>query len=288
MDIRILLVPVSCADHGVANIEAAFELGKAFGCHVAGLHVRPDPRAAIPYIGEGMTADVIQELCDAAERDSLDKCAKARAVFDDIRERASAPLREAAGPTDGVTAGWFEAVGDEAQAIAARGRIADLSVVGKPRDVNKDSAAGVLEGILFHSGRPVLVVPADCRLKLPRCVAIAWNGSAEAARAVAHSKPFITRADKVFILSVGESSSEIPDAAGLAGYLAWHGVSAEAVGIEETAGTVGAALLSAARDGGADMIVMGAYTHSRWREMILGGVTRYLLANTDLPLLLVH
>ena len=288
MDIRIVLVPVSQADHGTTNVEAAFEVGKALGSHVTGLHVRPDPRAAIPYIGEGMTADVIQELCDAAERDGLEKCARAKNLFERIREQASVPLADMPAVSGEATAGWTEEVGDESHLIAACGRVADLSVMGRPGDMENDGGAGVLEGTLFRSGRPVLVVPANSGFRFPGTVGIAWNGSAEAARAVAYAQPFIAKAEKILVISAGEAADDEPDVSGLIDYLAWHGVAAEAVTAAMTGDGVGGAVLAAARNVGADLLVMGAYTHSRWREMILGGVTRYMLANTDLPLLMAH
>ncbi|MFQ5534255.1 MAG: universal stress protein [Sphingomonadales bacterium] len=288
MEIRVILAPVSHADSVAANVEAAFAVGKAFGSHVAGLHVRADPRAAIPYVGEGMTADIIQELCNAAERDGLEKCATARATFDRIRRAASAPLVERPHPANEATAGWEEAIGDEAQVIASRSRIADLSVVRRPGDADKEGGAGVLEGILFRSGRAALVVPASGAFSFPKSVAIAWNGSAEAARAVAFAMPFIAQAEHAFVMTAGEPSEDLPDAAGLSNYMSWHGIAIEPVRTRTGHESFGALLLGEAKNLGAELIVMGAYTHSRWREMILGGVTRYMLTNSDLPLLLVH
>lgn len=288
MDFRKILVPVSHSGQDMVHIEAAFAVGKVFDCHVEGLHVRPDPRAAIPYVGEGMTADVIQELCNAAERDGLDKCARAHDAFEAARAAAGTPIVEQARHNGGASAAWVEAVGDETQVIAARGRTADLSVVCRPGDVGKDGATGVLEGILFRSGRPALVVPAGDGFGFPKTVAIAWNGSAEAARAVAFAQPFMAKAERVVLITAGETPEDLPDAAAVADYLAWHGVAAELVKASLDRDTVGAVLLGEARSAGADILVMGAYTHSRWREMILGGVTRFMLANSDLPLLLVH
>ena len=291
MSIRVILAPVLngiASTAGATSLRAAFTLASEFGAHVEGLHVRADPRAAIPYIGEGMTADVIQELCDAAEHDGLERAARAEAVFEEERQRTGLARVEGGQAGPAPSAGWSATVGETVQVVSSRARTVDLSVIGRPGDIAGDGARNLFEGLLFRSGRPLLVVPGDREFTTPERIAIAWNGSPEAARAVACALPFLTRAKQVTIVSVGTLAEGLPDADALAQYLHWHGAKAMPTGAGEANEDDGQALLGAARSADANLIVMGAYTHSRWREIILGGVTRYMLENTSLPLFMVH
>jgi nucleotide-binding universal stress UspA family protein len=119
-------------------------------------------------------------------------------------------------------------------------------------------------------------------------VAISWNGSAQAARAVSAALPYITRSDGVVILTVESDRTSASAAPELAAYLAWHGVRAETKIFAPADRAVGAALLKECADAGADLLVMGAYTHSRVRQLILGGVTRHVLAEAAVPLFMAH
>ncbi|MFQ5619515.1 MAG: universal stress protein, partial [Rhodospirillales bacterium] len=145
-----------------------------------------------------------------------------------------------------------------------------------------------LNAALFETGRPVLVAPPSAPAVLGRKVAISWNGSAQAARAVAAALPYIMRSDGVVILTVESDRTSASAAPELAAYLAWHGVRAETKFFSPTNRSIGAALLKECADAGADLLVMGAYTHSRMRQLILGGVTRHVLAEATVPLFMAH
>ena len=122
-----------------------------------------------------------------------------------------------------------------------------------------------------------------------RNIAIAWNGSAEAGRAVAVALPLLARAGSVTILSVAEDdrTRELP-AGELSAYLAWHGITARSRTLPGATSHAGEALMAECRDVGADLLVMGAYTHSRLRQLILGGVTRHVLHHAALACLMCH
>lgn len=146
--------------------------------------------------------------------------------------------------------------------------------------------AATIDAALFDTGRPVLVAPPAAPLQIGRKIAIAWNGSSQAARAVAFSLPFLERAEQVTILVGSGQDSHTPGTA-LAAYLERHGIRAAVEGFD-VAGSVGKSVLERAGELGADLIVMGAYGHSRLREMILGGATREILASATLPVLMAH
>jgi nucleotide-binding universal stress UspA family protein len=288
MSIKTILVPMAGGTHSAVATQCALSLAKLFDAHVTGLHVRPDPRAAIPYIGEGMTADVIQQLCEAAERDGLDSARAARESFEAARQVADVPLCDTPG-TDGVSARWAEEMGAETDVIACYGRLADLTVIDRAEDDDEDAVLSILESLLFVSGRPILVAPAVNPPAITGGTAvITWNGSMEAARAVAFALPFLAQAKRVVVLSAGKTPVDTPSVKQLRQYLAWHQIDSEGLTLEKIGDPTGQLLLDKSHELGAGLVIMGAYTHSRWREMILGGVTRFMLEKGDIPVLMSH
>ena len=145
-----------------------------------------------------------------------------------------------------------------------------------------------LNAALFETGRRVLVAPLLAPTSLGRNIAIAWNGSAEASRAVANAIPFLTRSEAVIILAAETDKTPHSTAGELATYLAWHSIAAEIGDFSPERPSVGEALLGEATSRGADLLVMGGYSHSRMRQLILGSVTRHVLTAAELPVLMAH
>ncbi|MHA1570718.1 MAG: universal stress protein, partial [Alphaproteobacteria bacterium] len=144
-----------------------------------------------------------------------------------------------------------------------------------------------LEAVLFESGRPVLVVPPGTGLGDYDNIAIAWDGSLEASRAMHGAMPLLAAAGKVVVLAVGEDDRDPAPTEALTATLACHGIAATTRLIAQD-GAIGVALLSGAVEAGCGLMVMGGYGHSRLREMVLGGVTRDVLAASALPVLIAH
>ena len=162
--------------------------------------------------------------------------------------------------------------------------------------VVRDAGATLtLNAALFDSGRPVLVTPpgdqggASKPFSVGGHVAISWNGSAEAARSVGSAMGLISKADKVTVLTVDSDRTSAARAPELADYLEWHGVVPDTRTFSADSGpSIGEALLAECGTLGVDLLVMGAYTHSRVRQLILGGVTRHVLEQATLPLFMAH
>lgn len=191
----------------------------------------------------------------------------------------------------GIHSEWSTVEGIGAASVARQTRYADLTVLGQVDPEAPSDSRIVPEEVVLSSGRPVLIVPYAGRFEsLARRVLVAWNVSREAARAVGDALPLLADAEAVTVLSINAergTQSEQP-ASDLAHYLARHGVEAEARAIVAKDPAVGAALLAHAADFGADLIVMGAYGHSRTRELLMGGATRHLLRHMTVPLLMAH
>lgn len=285
MSIRKILVSVDGTPAARPVLETAFAVGRHLAAHVEALHVRPDPRDAIPLVGEGMSGAMIEELITITEEEGASRAATARAMFDELREAAAVPKASEPSPT-GLSAAWREETGREDETTVRRGRLADLVVVGRPTAQAEASSPLTFNAALFESGRPVLVAPMQATPSIGRTVAIAWSGSAEASRAVTAALPFVKKADASVILSIATDNTAGTAGAELADYLAWHGVDAGRHTVAGDGGSVGEALLKACA--GVDLLVMGAYTHSRLRQLILGGTTRHVLERATMPLLMAH
>lgn len=286
MAIRKLVVPVGATEAGRQALEAAFAVGYALAAHVEVLHVRPDPQDSIPLLGEGVSGAMVEELIILTEKEAAARAATAQRQFEESRLRWGIPLAHVpslAGPSTR----WLEVVGRENDATITQGRLADLIVVGRLQSEADSLAAATLNAALFESGRPVLVVPDTPPREIGKRVAIAWNGSAESARSVSAALALLKGAEMVVLFSATTERTPADTAAGLVDFLAWHGVSAVAEALPG-AGSVGRAVLDAAGAAGVDLLVMGAYTHSRLRQLILGGVTHDILAEARLPLLMAH
>lgn len=285
MSIRKIVVPVDGTDATRLSLDTAFRLGLTLSAHVEVLHVRADPRLAVPLVGEGMSGAMIEELIDLTEKESAARAAKARELFDQARETCGIPFSETPSES-GPTAGWIEAVGAEDEVLVRRGRLADLLVVARPTAHAETPSVVTFNAAVFESGRPVLVAPMEAPKSRGQKVVISWNGSAEAARAVSAGLPLIKCAESVRVLNVDTGDPGGGSGAGVTELLAWHGITAEHCTISADDGPVGAAIIKASI--GADLLVMGAYTHSRLRQLILGGVTRHVLERATLPLLMAH
>ena len=176
--------------------------------------------------------------------------------------------------------------------VGREARFHDLIVLPRPYGVSggTDVAQAALEGALFATISPVLVCPPVPTAAMGRKILVAWNGDQEAMRAIRAALPFLQDADQVEIVMVEPQKTNDPNAPGYAlmSMLTRHGVNAILSPISRTAERVSDTLRQKAREMGADMIVMGAYGHSRFRERFLGGATREMLTDAELPVLMTH
>ncbi len=277
-----ILAVVSDKDTGLTSLSAACTVGRAFASHVEALHVR------ISAFAQADTATMFEGVRKAAEAELAARAEAAKRMFDDLCRERGIPVVAAPQTYSTPSAAWREEDGREEDAVTMRGRLADLVVMARPRPGHEPPYLASVQAALGETGRPLLLVPAATAAPVGTTVVIAWNGSAEAARAVSAALPFITRAGKVVVLSAPEGRSLAPTCADLATYFAWRGVDVACHTVAADGAAVGAALLHEAAGLGADLFVMGAYTHSRWRETILGGVTRHILSHAEIPVLMCH
>ncbi len=288
MTIKTLLAPVSAADVSRSTLEVALAVASRVGAHIDVMHVRPDPRGLVPYTGEGMDGSMIEEIMDVTEREGGERAAQTKELFDAFAAEKSVTVTAEPAAGDDVTISWHTDVGREDEIVAIRGRLYDLIVVGRPL---KDAALPspiTLEAALLDTGRPIIVAPPEAPATLGTSIAIAWEGSPEAARAIADAMPLLEQAETITILAPANGQVAPIDPEDLVRQLGWHGVSARVQPFDAAVTELGAAFLDQCAQAGADMLIKGAYSQSRLRQLILGGRTRHILANTTIPVLLAH
>ncbi len=255
----------------------AISVADAFGAHLAAVAFSYDPIIP-PTIMGGVPASFIDE--QRAENEKAAKDAVAR--FDEAARRAGISF-ESRSMTASVAGG--------ADTFGRIARRFDLSIVGQTEPDKVAPEELIVEGALFDSGRPVLVVPYIQKggLKLDR-VMVCWDGSRNATRAVADAMPLLHKAKAVDVVIVANDKGkddELPGA-DIAQHLARHDLAVDLKRIVATDTDIANTLLSHAADTSADFIVMGGYGHSRLREFILGGATHGILASMTVPVLMSH
>lgn len=284
MAIRKILVPLDGSEMARIALTTALIVARSQGAHVEALHVKLSATDAVPLIGEGMSGAFAEELIELTKRETEQRAVLARAIFEECRSELEVPQAEAPMGRE-VTAAFVETVGREDEETARRGRLADLIVVGRPSAGSDVTADLTLNAALYESGRPVLVAPAELRPAVGRRIAVAWNDSVEATRALAGGMPLLAAAEQVWVVSADRGEETEESCKRAVAYLGYHGIHADSRVVLGTR-AVGEALLEGCGD--ADLVIMGAYTHSRLRELILGGTTRYMLEESALPLLMAH
>ena len=286
MSFKTILVPVSSPEASQSTLEAALLVAKLWKSHLEVMHVRPDPRGLVPYTGEGMDGSMIEEIMDVTEREGGERAIETRRMFDAFCANHSLTVSEKPSSDAGVTASWREEAGREDEIVALRGRLYDVIVVGRQVPNSPLPSPITLEAALHDTGRPILVTPPHAPSNTGRHISIAWEASPEAARTIAVSIQALVEAETVTILAPNLAQPLALDPQELVERLVWHGVDAKLHSFDAQASELGPAFLSQASEVGADMLVKGAYSQSRLRQMVVGGRTRHILAHTTIPVLL--
>jgi nucleotide-binding universal stress UspA family protein len=275
--IKDIVVNLSIGEKPGSAGDYAISVAAAFDAHLAGVAFLYDP--IVPVSG---AAYIPAEVIETQERDNE---AATRTALDRFTA-ASARAGVTAEPL--TLSASFAGVGEQFGLIARR---FDLSIVGQAEPETSAVEEIIAESALFESGRPVIIVPyiQKAPLKLDR-VMLCWDGSRAAARAIADAMPLLRRAGRVEVVIVADERGKRDEIEGadMGAHLARHGLNVE---VRRTAlGDIAVAdvILSHAADASTDFIVMGGYGHSRWREFVLGGVTRSIFRSMTAPVLMSH
>jgi nucleotide-binding universal stress UspA family protein len=259
MTIRKILLPLQFAATAPAAFSAAVIVARLWRAHLAVLHT-------------------------ATNRD---RESEVRDSFGRLAAEHNLTVADERPGADEATVSFASVVGRAPDVVVAhQARLADLIVLTYPAGDKEVSSSDVLHAVLFDSARPVLIAPRAAPSTIGRHICIGWNGTAESASAMTTALPWLQRAQSIRILSSEEYQRRGPLAPDLEQYLAAHDLAVDRAMFQSINNLVGAGLLAAANEFGGDLLVMGAYSHSRLRQLILGGVTRHLLEHANIPLMM--
>ena len=280
---RTILLPFHDDDASQIAAETSVQFGQRFGSFVEGLFVHRPPQI---IAGEGITipADYVTQLTD----DGRAHASNARERFERTMERHGVALQTVDEPAEVVTAGWREVEGLEGEIVGEYGRLFDIIVLGRTSQPATADWNVMCEAALFDSGRPVLLCPAEPPTQIGANIVVAWNGSSETSRCIALAMPLLLRAEAVTILGIEGWGVPGPTAEQVAAHLYRNGIVTAAKVVTQDSRALGEILLDEATALGADLMVKGAYTQSRLRQMIFGGATRHILTKATLPVFMAH
>lgn len=273
MSYKTISVCTDGSENALPRQEFAAALAAKHAAYLLGLYTRYTPVFIDPY---GEFAVLAKELEEADDKN---------------RERAKAAFLNAAA-TAGIQCSWTAYRSYEQDRLIAKARGSDLAIVGglDPSDGNAAASRGFWDGFVLRVGRPTLFLPWARKVSVAfETIVIAWDGGRESARAIADALPFLRAAKIVRVLTaVGKHTSQDLLDVDVAAYLARHEVKAEIGKPERIEVDASEWLLSRIAQDRADLLVMGAYGHNRFSELVLGGVTRRVLREMTLPVLMSH
>lgn len=286
---RCILVPATGEEADASVFRFALGVARLHAGHLVFLHVGLDVQRVTMRIvsAEFGGGSGIAEIIETLTRETTARHDRAKAAVEAFCAGEAIPM--SATPLDAaISAEWRAETGDETHWMTVHGRVADLLVLGRPRE-GGTAANGLMDAALMETGRPVLIVPTRPPNQIGQTVAIAWKDTAEAASAVAAAMPFIATAQHVVILSIDEDTrTDLAACERLREALVWHNRLTTVQCLPAADDGPADTLLRLAGSLGADLLVMGGYGHSRMRELVFGGFTRRVLTAADLPVLMAH
>lgn len=281
VSMKTVLVPTEKSDMTAATLETALLFARHFESYLEGFALRA-------AISDFVAADlIVADAWAVAETRDAELAKEARTTFETFMQARGVPLHtEGVG---GVSYGWTEADAARDAFVGSYGRVFDIIVFGRPGSYPAGSSMAAVEAALFESGRPILIAPPEPLKTIGEHVVVAWNRSSETARCLALAMPLLHKAAKVTVLTVTGGMVAGPDAPDVVRYLARNGIAAESFAFEASSGTAsGEIFLQKAQEMGCDLLIKGAYTQSRLRQMIFGGATSHILAKTTMPVFMAH
>ena len=290
--IKDTLVLLAGSPSDDSALETAFLLARIFGARMDCLHVRPGAEQIIVKAAVGQFTATIGnvDLLHSIERAVAQTSKAARRSFDAFCDHRNFLSCKDGFERDGVSASFREILGDDVGKTIRESRFNDLTFVSRGSR-NGGLSTTDIGSILISAGRPIVLAPSEAPENLAPTVAIAWKETAEAARAVGAAMPLLRKADRVFVLAgdEGEALAEgMESAVRLVAHLRRHGISAQPKAVLAAGRALPEAILETAGELRSNLLVSGAYGHSRARELVFGGFTRHIIKEARLPVFLFH
>jgi nucleotide-binding universal stress UspA family protein len=281
MSMKTILVPVESHDAMRSTLATALALARRFDSYIEGFALRF-------RVNEFIAVDMAGAIpLETLREESLDEAKRARVLFESFMQENG--VRQTEGAAGGLSYEWFEEAPEGESFVGSYGRVFDVIVMGRSDSNSIGLHDKAIESGLFDSGRPVLIASPAMPRQIATNVLVAWNCSTEQARTTAFAMPLLRQAERVTVLHVeGGAAVPGPSAAQMIRCLQRNGIPAAAMTVGLEGRNTGEAILAAAQTLGCDLLIKGAYTQSRLRQMIFGGATRHILANASLPVLMAN
>ena len=291
--LRRILVPLDSKVAAKSSIELAFLVAQSMAAHVDVLLIGEDPTRdedKYPPNIEDLPPPTGTSRIRGHQKIVESRSEEIRKVLDDLCAQHGVKIVKNKVPLKKVSARWSVDLGEPGKVVARHGRRSDLIVLAKPTSISKIRSKIHVVTALFETGRPVLVAPTSTPHSIGRKIAVSWNDSAGASRAVAAAMRFLNRADEVVIVTAESKRTPARVAEELAEYFTLHGITAECDVFTQMGDKPlgGKALLEECRRVGADMLVMGAYQTQSIRGAIMGTATEQVLESTTIPVLMAR
>ena len=278
---KTILVPMENRDAMQSALETALLLARPCDSYIEGFALRWE-------INEFVGGDIAGAVPLATYREDIAEEAKqARQIFESFMQKHNVPRSTAT--TEGLSFDWLDTAPEGGSFVGSYGRVFDVIVMNWPDGNTTSLRNSAIESGLFESGRPILLAPPSPPRQIATNVLIAWNCSTEQARATALAMPLLQKADRVTVLTViGGTEVPGPSAEQLIRYLQRNKIVAKPMRVQLDGRNTGKTILATAQSLGCDLLIKGAYTQSRLRQMIFGGATQYVLENAAIPVLLAN
>src|SRR6516165_5846396 len=281
MSMKTILVPTESHEPMRSALATALTLARRFDSYIEGFALRF-------RVNEFIAVDMAGAIpLESLREESLDEARRARALFEAFMRENGVPRADLA--VASLSYGWLDNAPEGEAFVGSHGRVFDVIVMSRS---NKDTTGlhnRAINSGLFESGRPILLAPPSPPDQIGTDVLIAWNRSTEQARATALAMPLLQKADRVTVLTViGGTEVSGPPAEQITQYLRRNKIGAELKKAELGGRSTGETILATAQSLGCDLLIKGAYTQSRLRQVIFGGATQHVLENAMIPVLLAN
>jgi universal stress protein family protein len=278
---KTILVPTEDDDAMSAALETALLLARRCDSYIEGFALRWN---IAEFAGADMMGAVVFQ---PSNQEVVRMETQARQIFESFMQKHNVPRSTAT--TESLSFGWLDNAPEGESFVGSYGRVFDVIVMNRSDRNTTGLHDRALNSGLFESGRPILLAPPSPPRQIATNVLIPWNCSTEQARTTARAMPLLQKADRVTVLTViGGFEVPGPSAEQLIRYLRHNGIGTEPMKVELDGRNTGEAILATAQSLGCDLLIKGAYTKSRLREMIFGGATSHVLKNAAIPVLLAN
>ena len=287
MTIKTILLPIRESSTADSLMQTAISMAIRNNAHLDLLYVQNDPQHLIPFASLGVSASMRKSIIESASAASIQQGNDLKQRFITFCEKHQMKVQPRGTDPGKPSADFLNRQGARDELVGIYGRLADLIIVPQPLSATPPPSS--IEAALRESGRPVLMVPREKVLDTAgKRLAIGWNCSKEAAQAISSVRSNLQRAEKVFVLCSEKRMQQPLNADDVCIYLRCHGISAETAVFSTAKLSVGEAVLAKAKEHNCDRLVVGGYSRSKLRNVIMGGVTGHLMEHSDIPVLMVH